>query len=125
MQRAPHRSRLPAFPDRLDRAFPTGEPHIVLGNSSTHSVPAVREFFWARPRIHFHFTPTSAFWLNMVEAWFGILTRKSVRRGSFTDVKALIRHIHHYIEDWNEHPTPFVWTKEPAEIIRKAVRRGR
>ncbi len=113
------------FLTRLDRAFPTGELHIVLDNSSTHAVPAVREFLAAHPRLHSHFTSTGASWLNMVEAWFGILTRKSVRRGSFDTVKALIRHIKHYIEHWNEHPTPFVWTKEPADIIRKAVRRGR
>lgn len=113
------------FLTRLDRAFPSGELHIVLDNSSTHSVPAVREFLLAHPRIHFHFTPTGASWMNMVEAWFGTLTRKSIRRGSFDTVTALIRHIRHYLEHWNEHPTPFVWTKEPADIIRKALRRGR
>jgi hypothetical protein len=48
-----------------------------------------------------------------------------VRRGSFVSVKALIAHIRNYIEHWNAHPTPFVWTKKPAEIIRKAIRRGR
>ena len=56
---------------------------------------------------------------------FGILTRKSVRRGSFETVRALIRHIDQYIAHWNDHPTPFVWTKTPADIIAKAVRRGR
>ena len=61
----------------------------------------------------------------MIEAWFGILTRKSVRRGSFPSVRALVRHIEHYIAHWNENPTPFVWTKKPADIIRKAVRRRR
>ncbi len=71
-----------------------------------------------------HFTPTGASCLNMVEAWFGILTRKSVRRGSFASVKDLVRHIGNYIAHWNEHLTPFVWTKSPAAIIRKAVRRG-
>ena len=72
-----------------------------------------------------HFTPKGASWLNMIEAWFGILTRKSVRRGSFDTVRALIRHIEAYIAHWNAHPTPFVWTKTPADIIAKAVRRGR
>jgi len=61
----------------------------------------------------------------MVEAWFGILTRKSVRRGSFDTVRALIRHIEAYIAEWNSHPTPFVWTKDPVTIVKKAVRRGR
>jgi len=51
--------------------------------------------------------------------------RKSVRRGSFVSVKALIAHIRNYIEHWNAHPKPFVWTKQRAEIIGKAVRRGR
>ena len=54
----------------------------------------------------FHFTPTGASWLNMVEAWFGILTRKSVRRGSFASVKALVQHIGDYIEHWNDRPHP-------------------
>jgi hypothetical protein len=64
-------------------------------------------------------------WLNLIEAWFGILTRKSIRRGSFQTVTSLIRHIGRYIDHWNEDPTPFVWTKEPADIIRKALRGAR
>jgi transposase len=99
--------------------------HVVLDNSSTHSTPAVQAWLAAHPRIQFHFTPKGASWLNMVEAWFGILTRKSVRRASFDTVRALVRHIEAYIAEWNRHPTPFVWTKDPATIIRKAVRRGR
>jgi transposase len=104
--------------------YPRTELHIVLDNSSTHSVPAVQVWLAAHPHVHFHFTPTGASWLNMVEAWFGILTRRSIRRGSFDTVRALVRHIRAYIAHWNEHPTPYVWTKEPADIIRKAVRRG-
>jgi transposase len=93
-------------------------------NSSTHKTPDVRAWLEAHPRVHFHFTPTGASWLNMVEAWFSILTRKSVRRGSFDTVSALITHIQQYSKRWNDHPTPFVWTKEPAAIIKKALRRA-
>ncbi|HAL25875.1 MAG TPA: IS630 family transposase, partial [Chloroflexi bacterium] len=106
------------------RRYRRRELHIVLDNSSTHNVPAVRTFLEENPRIHFHFTPTGASWINMVEAWFGTLTRRSVRRGSFDTLPALLRHIRAYIAHWNEHPTPFVWTKEPADIIRKALRRS-
>jgi len=106
------------------RRYRRRELHIVLDNSSTHSVPAVQQFLAAHPQIHFHFTPTGASWMNMVEAWFGILTKKSIRRGSFHSVAALMKHIRAYIAHWNEHPTPFVWTKDPSEIIKKAVRRG-
>ncbi|MGH2362385.1 MAG: hypothetical protein ACRDGM_17815 [bacterium] len=61
----------------------------------------------------------------MVEAWFGLLTGKSVRRGSLDTVRALIRHTDAYIAEWNSHPTPFAWTKDPAAIIKKAVGSGR
>lgn len=109
----------------LHRRYRGRPMHVILDNSSTHTTPDVRAWLEAHPSVHFHFTPVGASWLNMVEAWFGILTRKSVRRGSFPSVRALVRHIRAYIEHWNEHPTPFVWTKEPADIIRKAVRRRR
>ncbi len=112
------------FLETLERRYRRRELHIVLDNSSTHTVPAVREFLASHPEIHFHFTPTGASWMNMVEAWFGILTRKSIRRGSFPSVAALMKHIRAYIARWNEHPTPFVWTKDPSAIIKKAVRRG-
>ena len=113
------------FLKSLHRRYRGCELHVILDNSSTHSTPEVRDWLQKHPNVCFHFTPTGASWLNIVEAWFGILTRKSVRRGSFASVRQLVRHIGDYIEHWNEHPTPFVWTKTPAQIIRKAVRRGR
>jgi len=114
-----------AFLTRVHRSYRGRELHVVLDNSSTHSTPAVHAWLAAHPDVHFHFTPTGASWLNMVEAWFSILTRKSVRRGSFDTVRALIRHIQRYLAAWNAHPTPFVWTKDPAAIIKKALRRNR
>jgi transposase len=113
------------FLKAVHRRYRGRELHVILDNSSTHSTPEVHKWLQEHPKVSFHFTPTGASWLNMVEAWFGILTRKSVRRGSFVSVKDLVRHISNYIEHWNAHPTPFVWTKTPAQIIRKAVRRGR
>jgi transposase len=113
------------FLKRLAREYPRKELHVVLDNSSTHTTPAIKTWLAAHPRVSFHFTPKGASWLNMIEAWFGILTRKSIRRGSFDSVPRLVRHIRSYIERWNDSPTPFVWTKEPADIIKKALRRGR
>lgn len=113
------------FIKRLAHRYRGRDLHVVLDNSSTHSTPAVQAWLAAHPNVEFHFTPKGASWLNMVEAWFGILTRKSVRRGSFDTVRALIRHIEAYITEWNSHPTPFVWTKDPATIVKKALRRGR
>jgi transposase len=111
------------FLQALYRRHKRRDLHVVLDNSSTHKTPEVLSWLEAHPTVHFHFTPTGASWLNMVEAWFSILTRRSVRRGSFDTVKALTRHIQNYIEHWNDNPTPFVWTKDPAAIIKKALRR--
>ena len=114
-----------AFLKRVARHYRRQTLHVVLDNSSTHTTPAVQAWLAAHPRVRFHFTPTGASWLNLVEAWFSILTRKSVRRGSFDTVRALVRQIERYLAEWNAHPTPFVWTKEPAALIKKALRRGR
>ncbi len=99
-----------------------GELHVILDNSSTHKTPEVQAWLERHPRVHFHFTPTGASWLNMIEAWFSILTRKSIRRGSFDTVRQLIRHIQAYIDHWNQNPTPFLWTKSADDVVRKAVR---
>jgi transposase len=112
------------FLNVITRRYYKRDLHVILDNSSTHKTPEIKKWLEAHPRVHFHFTPTGASWLNMVEAWFGILTRKSVRRGSFDTVSALIKHIGNYIDRWNDNPTPFVWTKEPAAIIKKALRRA-
>lgn len=112
------------FLNVITRRYYKRDLHVILDNSSTHKTPEIKKWLEAHPRVHFHFTPTGASWLNMVEAWFGILTRKSVRRGSFDTVSALIKHISNYIDRWNDNPTPFVWTKEPAAIIKKALRRA-
>jgi transposase len=98
MQGNPSRRR---FSEVSSGALPAAqEPdvHVVLDNSSTHETPEVLCWREAHPTVHFHFTPTGTSWLNMVEAWFSMLTRRSVRRGSFDTVKVLARHIRNYIE---------------------------
>jgi len=112
-----------AFLRVVARRYPRGDLHVILDNSSTHSTPAVQTWLAAHPRVTFHFTPTGASWLNLVEVWFSILTRKAVRRGSFDTVKALVAHIGRYIDTWNDHPKTFIWTKQPADLIKKVVRR--
>lgn len=107
-----------SFLNVLDREFPRGELHVVLDNSSTHKTPGVADWLERHPRVVFHFTPTSASWLNQVEGFFSILTRRSVRRASFPSRVALMRHIRAFIENWNDDPTPFVWTKSPQTIIK-------
>jgi hypothetical protein len=70
-----------------------------------------------------HFTPTSGSWLNLVEVFFGIITRQAIRRGSYPSVKDLIAAIEAYIDGWNERCQPFVWTKTADQILTKAQRK--
>jgi transposase len=111
------------FLNTLVRAFPRKPLHVVLDNSSTHSTPEVKRWLERHPRVHFHFTPTSASWLNMVEIWFSILTKQQVRRGVYHDVPELIAAIEYFIDGYNERAQPFVWTKTPEQVLTKAVQK--
>jgi len=112
-----------AFLRQVEGAYPAGELHVILDNSSTHETEAVRAWLAERPRITFHFTPTSASWMNQVETWFGILSRGAIRRGSFASVKELVARIEAFTESWNAGASPFVWVKTADEILAKAVRK--
>jgi transposase len=93
--------------------------HVVLDNLSTHTTPDVQAWLDKNPHIHFHFTPVGSSWLNQIETWFGIITRQSIRRGTFSSVKILIKQIRDYITHWNTSAKPFVWTATADEILAK------
>jgi transposase len=93
--------------------------HVVLDNLSTHTTPEVMAWLADNPHVRFHFTPKGSSWINQIETWFGIITRQSIRRGTFTSVKALIAQIRDYIAHWNTDPKPFVWTATTEEILAK------
>ncbi len=111
-----------AFLNQLIRTYPRRPLHVVLDNSSTHCTPEVNTWLERHQRVHFHFTPTSASWMNMVEIWFSILTKQQVRRGVDHDVPELIAAIETFIEGYNQRAQPFVWTKTPDEILTKAIK---
>ncbi len=109
----------------IDREVPKGlQIHLILDNYGTHKHPNVKKWLAKHPRFHFHFTPTSSSWLNMVERFFGKLTDKAIRRGVFHSVPDLIAAIEAYLQATNENPEPFVWTRTADEILAK-VKRGR
>jgi transposase len=109
------------FMRKVVRAYPSRELHVILDNSSTHGTPAVRAWLASNPHVHFHYTPTSASWLNQVEGFFGILGKQSLSVTDFPSKKALIEHITAYMRAWKKNPTPFAWTK-PARAIIKSHR---
>jgi transposase len=107
------------FLRRIERAYPEGEIHVIFDNASPHLVERVEQWFARRPRFHQHFTPTGASWLNQIEAWFSILSRRAIRRGSFGSVRQLRAAIERFLADWNQHPRPFIWVKTPEQILAK------
>ena len=110
------------FLNQLIRAYPRRPLHVVLDNSSTHSTHEVKAWLERHKRVHFHFTPTSASWMNMVEIWFSILTTQHVRRGVYHDVPELIAAIDAFIKGYNERAQPFIWTKTAEDILIKATK---
>lgn len=96
--------------------------HLVMDNYATHKHPKVRAWFVKRPRFHVHFTPTYASWLNQVERWFGIISQRAIKRGSFRNVKELTARIERFIERHNANPAPFMWTATAESIFEKLTR---
>jgi transposase len=110
------------FLKKVAAAHPAVELHIVADNYATHKHPQVRAWL-ARPenqRITLHFTPTGCSWLNMVEIFFGIITRQAIRRGTFRLVKELVAAIGAFIGAYNSRCQPFAWTKTSEDILARA-----
>jgi transposase len=90
------------------------------GIYATHKTAEVTAWLARNPRITLHFTPTSGSWLNMVEIFFGIITRQAIRRGTFRSVHELTDSIRRFIDTYNERAQPFVWTKTAEQILAHA-----
>jgi len=112
------------FMELVDSKLPSdvGEVHLVLDNYGTHKTPKVVRWFARHPRYQLHFTPTSGSWVNQVERWFGEITEKRIRRGSFESVRSLETAIQEYLDCNNKNPKPFVWTANADLILGKIHR---
>jgi transposase/transcriptional regulator with XRE-family HTH domain len=107
----------------IDKQVPTElDVHLICDNYGTHKTPAIKAWLARHPRFHMHFTPTGSSWINQVERWFGLLTEQKIRRGSHASVQALEADIRDWIDDWNSHPRPFLWTKTAEEILDSLAR---
>lgn len=111
------------FLKRIDAEVPAElHVHVVLDNYATHKTASIRRWLDKNPRFQFHFTPTKGSWLNLVESWFSVLTRRAIKRGAHKSTKALEAAISEYLQTNNDDPKPFVWTK-PADEILARIRR--
>ncbi len=119
-----HRSaEFRAFLDTIEANVPGDlDVHLVLDNAAIHKTKLVSDWLVKRPRWHLHFTPTSSSWLNLVECWFAVLTRRRLQRGVFTSTQDLEDALRAYIAETNADPRPFVWTKSADQILASISR---
>jgi len=122
MQRHRHQEFI-RFLNAVEAAVPAGKlVHAIADNYAAHKHPKVRAWLSRHPRWTFHFTPTSASWLNAVETFFSALTRRRLKRGIFCSIVDLQAAINRYIAEHNDDPKPFIWTKTTNAILAKTAR---
>jgi transposase len=122
MQRHRHQEFI-RFLNAVEKTVPaTKAMHVILDNYAAHKHPKVIAWLARHPRVTFHFTPTSASWLNAVEGFFAALTKRRLRRGAFLGVVDLQAAINRYLAEHNVDPKPFRWKADPNAIIAAAAR---
>ena len=108
----------------IEAEIPVGKiVHVILDNYGPHKHPKTRAWLSRHPRFVFHYTPTSASWLNAVEGFFAKLTKRRLKRGVFCSIVDLQAAINRFLRETNDDPKPFVWTADPERIIA-SVKRG-
>ena len=126
LSRCRRRHRHPEYLDFLrpiDNNVPAGlDVHLIVDNYATHKHPRVKRWLATRPRFHVHFTPTYASWLNQVEIWFNLITRRAIRRGTFRSVKHLVATIDLFVRRYHAKAQPFIWTATADSILEKLRR---
>jgi transposase len=123
MQRHRHQEFI-RFLNAIEAEIPAGKIiHVILDHYGPHKHPKTRAWLARHPRFVFHYTPTSASWLNAVEGFFAKLGKRRLKRGAFCSIVDLQAAINRFLRETNDDPKPFVWTADPDKIIA-AVRRG-
>jgi transposase len=107
-----------SFMDEVVKSYPVREVHVILDNLNIHKNDAAKQWLLNHPRVHFHYTPTHASWMNMIECFFSILTRQALTQSVHRSRKELKDFLLRYLEKYKENPTPFTWTKGPEHLQR-------
>ncbi|HXJ38567.1 MAG TPA: IS630 family transposase [Bryobacteraceae bacterium] len=107
-----------SFMDEVVKSYPVSELRVVLDNLNIHKNEAAKQWLLCHPRVHFHYTPTHASWMNMVECFFSILTRQALKQSVHRSKKELKEFLIQYLKKYSENPTPFTWTKGPEHLQR-------
>ena len=111
------------FLNKINREVPEHlEVHLIMDNYATHSAPEIQRWLKRNKRFHFHFIPTYSSWLNQVERWFAMLTERALKRSVHRCTRELEQAIGEFIDQHNEDPKPFIWTKSADRIIAAVQR---
>ncbi|MCB9869362.1 MAG: IS630 family transposase [Planctomycetes bacterium] len=112
-----------AFLTEIDRNVPDHlDLHLILDNYATHKIPDVKRWLLRNPRFQLHFTPTKSSWLNLVESFFSLLSRRKPKRGVHRSTLALEKDIRQFLDVHNDDPVPYQWTKTADQILRSLQR---
>jgi transposase len=119
-----HRAReFIRFLGEIDRNVPDElDIHLILDNYATHKTPDVKRWLLRNPRFQLHFTPTKSSWLNLVESFFSLLSRRRLKRGVHRSTRALEKDIRGFLDGHNDDPAPYVWTKNADQILSSLQR---
>ncbi|MHB8372896.1 MAG: IS630 family transposase [Thermoplasmataceae archaeon] len=101
------------LPERNQKDQRVKEIHVILDNYCTHK--RCDEWLSEHPNVKFHYSPTSASWLNMVEIFFSILSRETLRGSSFRSADALSEAITAFVNEHNKKAKPFIWKKREVK----------
>ena len=107
-----------SFMDDVVKSYPSCQLHVVLDNLNIHKNEAAKQWLLRHARVHFHYTPTHASWMNMIECFFSILTRQALTQSVQRSKKDLKDFLLRYLKKYSENPTPFTWTKGPDQLQR-------
>ena len=106
------------FMNEVVRTYPDRDLHVVADNLNIHKNEAARRWLRRHPRVRFHYTPTHASWVNLIECFFSILSKQALAQSvqhSKRDLKDLL---HRFLANYNETCSPFTWTKGPEQLQR-------
>src|SRR6202048_4262893 len=104
------------FMNDVVRAFPNRELHVVVDNLNIHKNEAARRWLGRHPQVCFHYTPTHASWVNLIECFFSILSRQGLQQAVHQSAKELETFLKSFIQEYNKRCGPFEWTKGPEKL---------